>query len=89
MSAGTQLSDADPEYVLGHVVQALSEDPRAAELDVQVRIGECLVVLEGCVTTEEHRAAIEVVVRDLLPAWDLDNRVHVQRWEAPDRAEAI
>lgn len=89
MSDSTELANSDPEYVLGHVIQALSEDPRAAELDVQVRLGDRLVVLEGCVTTDEHRAAMETVVRDLLPDWEVDNRVDVRRWEAPREAEAI
>ena len=83
------LSEADPEYVLGHVVQALSEDPRVAEMDVQVHLLERCVVLEGCATTEEHREAMGTVVAELVPGWTVDNRVKIRVWEAPDGAEAI
>lgn len=77
------------EYVLGHVLQALSEDPRAADMDVQVRIAEERVVLEGCASTEQHRGALATVVAELLPGWTIDNRVRVRRWAAPHGAEAI
>lgn len=83
------LTEADPEYVLGHVVQALSEDPRVSEMDVQVRLGDRTVVLEGSATTEEHRTAMATVVAELVPGWSVENRVQLRRWEAPDDAEAI
>ena len=88
MSEG-QLSEADPEYVLGHVIQALSEDPRVSEMDVQVHLADRCVVLEGSATTEEHRGAMATVVAELVPGWTVDNRVEIRRFEAPDSAEAI
>lgn len=87
--ADAPLSEADPEYVLGHVIQALSEDPRVSEMDVQVRLAERCVVLEGCATTEDHRTAMGTVVAELVPGWAVDNRVRIKRWDAPETAEAI
>jgi hypothetical protein len=65
------------QYVIGRVQEALAHDPRAGELDVQVKVVGDQVFLRGAVATSERRDAVQAVVGELLPDYRVHNEVSV------------
>ncbi|WP_040778860.1 MULTISPECIES: BON domain-containing protein [Nocardia] len=78
-----------PQYVVAHLRRALAEDPRTAELGVQVTIRGDVVVLGGEVSSEERKQQMETVVREQLPHARIHNDVHVTRPAAPVETETL
>ncbi|WP_230329856.1 BON domain-containing protein [Nocardia aurantiaca] len=78
-----------PQYDTAHVHRALAEDPRTAELGVQVRLRAGTVVLTGAVTTEERRRQVELVVREHLPESRIRNEVRVIPPQKPGTVETL
>jgi hypothetical protein len=66
-----------PEYVVGHIEEALARDPRVGELEISVRVTGRVVELTGTVTTPERQEAISEVVRTLLPDYEVRNMTTV------------
>jgi hypothetical protein len=66
-----------PDYVVGHVEEALARDPRVGELEISVRVSGGVVELTGTVTTPERQEAISEVVRALLPDYEVRNMTTV------------
>jgi BON domain len=79
------------EYLAERVRQALVEDPRTAELDVQVELVDAdhALVLTGCVATPERRRALEEVAREVLPDRRIDNRTIVGSYPESDQTEHL
>jgi osmotically-inducible protein OsmY len=76
------------QYLIGRIHDALAHDPRAGELDVQVKVVGEKVFLSGSVATPERRDAISRVVAELLPDRDVHNELVViacQEDPAPER----
>jgi osmotically-inducible protein OsmY len=71
-----QVSD-QPEYLIGRIHQALATDPRTGELELDVRIAGGRIFLTGAVATDERRAAVEEVVREIAPGQDVANELTV------------
>jgi osmotically-inducible protein OsmY len=71
-----QVSD-QPEYLIGRIQQALATDPRTGELELDVRIAGGRIFLTGAVATDERRAAVEEVVREIAPGQDVANELTV------------
>ena len=81
---------AEPEaYLAEHVRQALAQDPEVAELDVVVTVAGGRVELSGSVPTAERREAVGRVARETLPDHDVHNRIVVETFPAPARAERV
>ncbi|MEV4238421.1 BON domain-containing protein [Nocardia sp. NPDC050408] len=78
-----------PQYLVAHLRRALAEDPRTAELGVQVTIRGDVVVLGGEVSSIERKLQMENVVREQLPRARIHNDVHVTPPCAPGAAEAL
>lgn len=78
-----------PQYTVAHLRRALAEDPRTAELGVQVTIRGDVVVLGGEVSSEECRTAIETVIREQVPDARVHNDIRVVRPVAPEGAETL
>jgi osmotically-inducible protein OsmY len=72
-------SDDPPQYVAERIREALAREPRVGELDVHVRIAGDKVFLSGFVGTEERRAAITEVVRELMPDHRIFNETDVHK----------
>lgn len=72
------------EYVEAHLRRAFAEDDRVGELGVSVAVSGSHVELTGTVATEERREALEKVVRDHIPAAEIDNRVQLTETPEPD-----
>ncbi|WP_433680449.1 BON domain-containing protein [Nocardia sp. CA-119907] len=78
-----------PQYLVAHLRRALAEDPRTAELGVQVTIRGDVVVLVGEVSSVERKQQMENVVREQLPQARIHNDVHVTPPAAPGDTEAL
>ena len=77
-----------PDYLEAHIREALATDARTNVLDPQITITAGKVFLLATVESEERRAAIELVVRDLLPPdMVLVNEICVDCCDAPTTAE--
>lgn len=71
------MSTADDHYLTTHVREALADDPRAAELGIDVTLVGDMVVLTGTVGTEGRRQAVADVASEVLEGRRLRNDVTV------------
>lgn len=78
-----------PEYLIGHIQQALATDPRTGELELDVRIAGGRIFLTGAVATRERCAAVEEVVREVAPDLDVANQLTVSAETDPGPEEAL
>ncbi|WP_431965579.1 BON domain-containing protein [Nocardia sp. bgisy134] len=78
-----------PQYLVARLRRALAEDPRTAELGVQVTIRGEVVVLDGEVTSAHCKQQMEKVVREQLPGVVIHNDVHVTVPTAPTGTEHL
>ncbi|NKQ57158.1 BON domain-containing protein [Amycolatopsis sp. K13G38] len=77
------------QYRVAHVRRALAEDPRTAELGVRVNVRADAVYLSGEVATEERRADLERVLREVAPEVTVHNDVRVADTREPARREEL
>jgi osmotically-inducible protein OsmY len=68
---------ADEHYVVQHVREALAQDPRVGELELDVDVRAGRLFLTGSVLTEERRQAVGDVAREVCPELELHNQVRV------------
>jgi hypothetical protein len=69
--------------------EVLTTDPRVAEPELTVAVSGSRVVVEGTVHTDERRAAVTEVLRDVAPDLDVDNRVKTTAHREPGEEEAL
>lgn len=85
--------DRDPDeptqYLVAHVREVLAGDERVAALDINVRIVGSAVYLTGTVATAQRRDAAELVVRELLPQYQVHNQLALLSQDAPRDAEDV
>jgi hypothetical protein len=66
------------QYVVEHIRDALAQDPRVAELDIQVKVVEDRIFVKGTVPAASRRDAITVVLEEMFGAGaDIQNEVTV------------
>lgn len=76
-----------PAYIGEHVRDELLRDPRVGELDVHVAIEGNVVFVTGNVSTADRRAALDDVLAELLPDFQICNETTVAVFpEAPEGA---
>jgi osmotically-inducible protein OsmY len=68
-----------PDYLIGHIQDALAADDRSRELGVDVAVAgpDPRVVLTGTVSTETQRRAIGEVVGEVASGYDVVNELAV------------
>ena len=71
------MTQPDEQYLITAVEEALTQDPRVAELGIEVTLAGDTVVLSGTVATEERRQAVAEVARELIDGRPLRNEVSV------------
>ncbi|MDQ3990900.1 MAG: BON domain-containing protein [Actinomycetota bacterium] len=81
--------DDAPEYLLAHIREALATDHRVGELNVDVALAGERLFLTGDVASDELRAAIGDVVREVAPDMDVHNEVNVVHPSEPTQPEAL
>ncbi len=78
-----------PEYLVARVREALAQDPRVAELHVDVAVTGAGIVLSGEVPTPERQEAISAILRERFPDHEHRNHTTVETVSAPERPEEI
>lgn len=84
----TQAADP-PEYLIGHIQQALATDSRTGELELDVRIAGGRIFLTGAVASKERCSAVEAVVREVAPDLDIANELTVTIETEPGPEESL
>jgi osmotically-inducible protein OsmY len=76
VSADTPLP---PDYLIGHIQDALAADDRSRELGVDIAVAgpDQRVVLTGTVSTDAQRRAIGQVVAEVASGYDVVNELAV------------
>ena len=78
-----------PDYLVGHVEDALARDERVCEQGLHVTVDGDLVVVTGVVSTEERRRRIPEVVGELLPGFEVRNRATVSDYPEDPKVEHL
>jgi hypothetical protein len=78
-----------PDYVVGHIEEALARDPRVGELEISVQVSGRVVELTGTVTTPQRQQAISEVVGALLPDYEVRNLTTVGPFPEKDEKERL
>jgi len=81
--------NADYQYLVGHLQDALANDPRVGMLDVKVMVINEKVHLTGQVNSETRRQIVEEVVGELLPGTEILNELTLLELTPPARPEVI
>jgi hypothetical protein len=72
----------EPEYLIARVSDALADDPRVSEVELDVDVEDGTVVIRGTVPTEERRRGVGEILAERFP--ELDARNEVKVLEPPD-----
>ena len=83
------MAERTDDYVAAHVQEALARDPRVNEPELEVRVVNHRVFVTGVVPTNERREAIEAVVRDVSPGFDVENQTTVARYPEAGEPERV
>ena len=83
------MTEQPKQYLIAHIREALAEDPRVNELDVDVAVAGGTVFVTGRVTTAQRKEAISEVLGERFPEQDIANEITVAMPEPPGEAEAI
>ncbi|HET7523662.1 MAG TPA: BON domain-containing protein [Acidimicrobiales bacterium] len=78
-----------PEYLVGHVEDALARDPRVNEQGLHVELREAGVVVTGVVTSETQKKKIAEVVSELLPDHRVEDRTTVADYAEDGEVEEV
>lgn len=80
---------ATKEYEVGHLREALAQDPRTNELDIEIEIIKNRVLLRGEVAVPERRQAVEDVARERFPRHIIENHIRVSSTAEPTETEEM
>jgi osmotically-inducible protein OsmY len=78
-----------PEYLVERVREALAEDERVGQLDVQVSIAGDRLLLDGIVATEERREAATEIAKRVCPDLEVINALDIERLRHIESMEDI
>ena len=79
----------EPEYLIARVSDALAEDPRVSEVELDVDVEDGTVVIRGSVPTEERRRGVAEVLTERFPELDARNEVTVLEPPDPPAEEEV
>jgi hypothetical protein len=77
------------EHLVARVLEALAEDPRVGEVELDVRLLDETIVVSGTVSTPARRDAISTVLSERFPGQRVDNRTGLPPLGEPDEAERL
>lgn len=78
-----------PIYTKGKIMEALTTDERIAEHDIKVFINKDKIVAKGEVFTEEQKEAVDQVIKEMAPTYQISNQIDVRVLRAPEGNEVI
>jgi len=79
----------EPEYLIARVSDALADDPRVSEVELDVDVEDGTVVIRGSVPTEERRRGVGEVLAERFPELDARNEVTVLEPPDPPAEEKV
>ena len=79
----------EPEYLIARVSEALAEDPRVSEVELDIDVEDGTVVIRGSVPTEERRRGVDDVMEERFPELDARNEVTVLEAPEPPAEEEV
>jgi HSP20 family molecular chaperone IbpA len=79
----------EPEYLIARVSDALAEDPRVSEVELDVDVEDGTVVIRGTVPTEERRRGVGEVLAERFPELAARNEVTVLEPPDPPAEEVV
>lgn len=82
-------SDERRDYLIARVHEALTEDPRVGEQELEISVRGQTVLVAGTVVSEEQRRAVSEVVEELLPGHRVANEVQVATFPETGEAERL
>jgi osmotically-inducible protein OsmY len=77
------------QYLVGKLQEALAVDGRVNALDIRISIAHGRVHLAGEVPTEERRAAVQRIAREVLPDLEVRNDITVLELADAGKPEAL
>ncbi|MEX5633560.1 phospholipid-binding protein [Parafrankia sp. FMc2] len=90
LAAAGQLDVTEPaEYLAGELRERLAEDPRVAELGLEVAVASDAVTVRGEVALETRRTAVDIVLAEIVPDRPIRNQVTVSQQESPPTVESV
>jgi Uncharacterised nucleotidyltransferase len=82
-------ADVPDEYLIAHAAEALAEDPRTAELELDIAVDGPEVVVTGTVATPERQAAVGDVLAKALPGREIRNLTGLESQAAEPFVETL
>ena len=83
------LEEQPPHYLVQRVKEALAHDGRVNELELKVKIYGQKVFVTGTVPTPERRDAVDEVLREVLPGFEIHNETTIATLEEPTQVETL
>ncbi|MCM2323695.1 MAG: nucleotidyltransferase [Oligoflexia bacterium] len=80
---------AKAEYGVGHLREALAEDPRTNELDIEIEQAGNRILLRGEVPVADRRDAVEGIARERFPGFVIENQIRVISCPEPTETEEV
>ena len=84
-----RLGEDPDEYVIQRVYEAVAEDERAGELNLDVQIANNELFLRGVVPNDARRQAIAQVVKEILPDAVVHNDLELESLTEPGSPERL
>jgi osmotically-inducible protein OsmY len=78
-----------PQYLVARLRRAITEDPRTAEMGVQVKVRGQAVFLSGEVASQERCHQLAEVITEIAPDLTVHNDVHVVPAREPEGREEL
>ena len=82
-------ADQPPHYLVQRVREALAHDERVSEMEIKVKIYGKRVFLTGLVPTKERKEAIDAVVAEVLPGFEVHNDTTVETFPEAVQVEEL
>ncbi|RCV50000.1 nucleotidyltransferase family protein [Marinitenerispora sediminis] len=79
----------EPQYLAGHLQQALAEDPRTGALGIRVRVHGTDVHLSGDLPSRERRRMVLAVAREMVPDYVVHDDLSVDPMEGDTEEERL
>jgi BON domain len=89
MAERERLDAAEGLYEAAHLSELLANDPRTSAPELRVSVTGEVVTVTGTVTTEERRHAVEEVLAEAHPGFEIRNHVTVVDLSAPPSNEVV
>ena len=86
---GTATEEEPPHYVVQRIREALAHDERVSELEVKAKVFGRKVFLTGPVSTQERHDAIDAVLAEVLPDYEIHNETEVSEFREREEVERL